>query len=343
MKTHSMYYVGLDVHKKTISYCIKDALGEIIEEDRIRATRRSLDQWSQGLPQPWTGVMEATLFTDWIYDHLEGHAYELKVAHPAQVKAIIAAKKKSDTIDARTLADLLRCRLLPEVQFLPRELRELRRVLRYRNLIVTQTTRMKNKISGLLMESGVEYNARRLHGKRYFQELLQELDYVPDSVVELLRISRQSLDYLTALEKRVLKGLVEHPTLSDRIQLLQSIPAVGVIVALTWSLEIGVVSRFSSIGEAVSYCGLSSAQNETAGKIKRGPISKKRNKHLQRVLVEAAKMAPRHYPPYEALHHRERQRGNWNRATLAVARKIVAYLMAVDRRQTPFVRESTAS
>jgi transposase len=338
-----MYYVGLDVHKKTISFCTKDAVGEILQEGRIQATRPSLDLWSRQLPQPWMGVMEATLFTDWIYEHLQDQAVELKVAHPAQVKAIVAAKKKSDRIDARTLADLLRCHLLPEVQMLPRQLRELRRVLRYRNLLVAQTTRMKNKISGLLMETGVPYNARRLHGKRYFQQLLSELEHVPESVIDLLKISRQTLDYLSALEGRVLSGLLHHPELQQRVELLQSIPAVGKIVALTWALEIGPVTRFQTIAQAISYCGLCSGLNQSACVTKRGPLSKQRNRHLQCVLIEAAKLAPRFSPPLEVLYLKERQRGNWNRATLAVARKLVAYLLAVDRRQTPFVESTVES
>ena len=69
----------------------------------------------------------------------------------------------------------------------------------------------------------------------------------------------------------------------------------------------------------------------------RTPLSKQRNKHLQRVLVEAAKVAPRESPELALLHERELQKGNANRATLAVARKMVSYLLAVDRRGTDFV------
>lgn len=337
MKTPSMYYVGLDVHKKSISFCLQNDSGEILDEGRIRATRASLDTWVQQLPQPWIATLEATLFTSWIYDHLQDRGVRLKVAHPARLKAITAAKKKSDRIDAQTLADLLRCRLLPEVYFLPRELRQLRSVLRYRNLLIAQTIRMKNRISGLLMESGVEYNARRLHGKRYFQELLEQLDHIPESVLELLRISRQSLDYLTVLERQVLGGLLKHPQLTERVERLRSIPGIGVITALTWTLEVGEVDRFPSIARAISYCGLSSAYHQSAEKVKRGPLSKQRNKHLQRVLIEAAKMAPRYAPPLKALYEEKKKRSNSNQATLAVARKLVAYLMAVDRRKSPFV------
>jgi hypothetical protein len=71
------------------------------------------------------------LFTGWVYDHLKPLAQELKVAHPAMLKAITASKKKNDKVDARKIADLLRCDLLPECYMAPSTVRELRRVLRY--------------------------------------------------------------------------------------------------------------------------------------------------------------------------------------------------------------------
>src|SRR5438094_225763 len=58
-----MYYIGLDVHKKTISYCVKDASGQVHQEGQIGATRWELDGWMKTLPQPWTVAMEATIFT----------------------------------------------------------------------------------------------------------------------------------------------------------------------------------------------------------------------------------------------------------------------------------------
>jgi len=64
----NMYYIGLDVHKKTISYCVKDGSGRIYAEAEIPATRLDLDMWMKTLPQPWTAAMEATIFTSWIYD-----------------------------------------------------------------------------------------------------------------------------------------------------------------------------------------------------------------------------------------------------------------------------------
>jgi transposase len=70
----TMYYIGLDVHKRTISYRVKDGSGTIHAEGAIPATRFDLDRWMRTLPQPWTAAMEATVFTGWIYDHLHPHA-----------------------------------------------------------------------------------------------------------------------------------------------------------------------------------------------------------------------------------------------------------------------------
>jgi transposase len=283
------------------------------------------------------GAMEATIFTGWIYDFLKPHALELKVAHPEMLKAITAAKKKNDRADAEKLADLLRVNLLPECVMMSEELRELRRILRYRNTVVRTAVTMKNKISGLLMEVGASYNKRRLHGKRYFKDLLGKVEDVPDSVKDLLLLSRGNFELFESVQKKLIKTLRENRLIRERVAMLMSIPGIGEVTALTWVLEIGDVERFSSSRKAVSYCGLCSAQHESAGKEHRGPLSKKRNKHLQTMLVEAANLAPRWNPQLALVHEKALQRGNRNRATLAVARKLVEYLLAVDRRGTPFI------
>lgn len=324
-------YVGFDVHKKTISFCAKAQDGRILNEGTIPARRRDLNVWAQAQARPWVGALEATLFTGWIYDHLRPLAQELKVAHPRMLKAIAASKKKNDRVDARKIADLLRCDLLPECYVAPSWMRELRRVLRYRNLVVRQATRMKNRISGLLMETGTEYNKQRLHGKGYFNELLGSLQQTPASVRSLLQLSRGQVELFEGIQHRLLKELRTNVRLRDRVMLLQSIPGVGEVLALTWVLEVGEVQRFGSIAQAVSYCGLCGAQRSSAGREQRGPISKQRNKYLQTMLIEAAKLAPRYNPALAAAHEQHLARGNRNRATLAVARKLVAYLMAVDK------------
>src|ERR1019366_8353090 len=242
-------------------------------------------------------------------------APELQMGHPAMMKAIGASKKKNDQLDARKIADLVRCNLLPVCYVAPAELRELRRLLRYRNLVVAQAVRMKNKVSGLLMEVGAEYNKQQLHGAKYFTALLDRLEEVPESVKDLLRLSRGALETFETTQKQLLARLKKHPRLAERVKRLESIRGVGVVTALTWALEVAEPQRFRSIARAVSYCGFTSALDSSAGKEHRGPISKQRNAHLQTALVEAAKLAPRWNPQLAAVHEREVQRGDCNRAT----------------------------
>jgi transposase len=137
-------------------------------------------------------------------------------------------------------------------------------------------------------------------------------------------------------QRRLIEKLKRDSQLRERVRRLMTIQGVGEILALTWALEIGDVTRFRTLRQAISFCGLCSAQNASAGKERRGPISKKRNKHLQRVLIEAAHLAPRWNPALARVYDRELKRGNRNRATLAVARKLVAYLMAVDKQQKDY-------
>ena len=331
-----MYYIGLDVHKKTISYCVKNASGQVLSEGKIGSTRRELDAWVRRLPEPRMMAMEATIFTGWIYDHLLPHA-EIKVAHPLMLRAIAAAKKKNDRIDAGKIADCLRCDFLPECHMASTEIRDRRRTLRYRSLVVKQMVQMKNRVSGLLMETGVSYNKQRLHKVGYFAELMTTNEDMHESIRPLLKLSRDMISRSQKLDYTLISSLERDPLLKERLRRLRTVPGVGPITALTWALEIGDYTRFLSIKQAISYCGLCGDENSSADKVMRMPISKQRNKHIQRVLIEAAKLATRESPELAMIRARELERGNPNRATLAVARKMVTYMLAVERRQQDFV------
>src|ERR1700674_1170151 len=95
--------------------------------------------------------------------------------------------------------------------------------------------------------------------------------------------------------------------LADRIKRLKTIPGVGQITALTWALEIGDVSRFRTIKNAISYCGLCGDERSSADKAMRMPLSKQRNKHIQRALVEASKLAPRQSHELAVIYDQETQ------------------------------------
>jgi hypothetical protein len=114
----NMYYIGLDVHKKTISYCVKDGSAAFAQKGRF-PPHDGIRTGMKTLPQPWTAAMEATI-----------HRWDLRscscpeVAHPLMLRAIAAAKKKNDHIDVHKIADCLRCDFLPECYLASTEIRK---------------------------------------------------------------------------------------------------------------------------------------------------------------------------------------------------------------------------
>src|SRR5438270_2694986 len=303
------HYVGLDIHKKTISFCVRQSEGTILQEGTVAANCQALDEWLPRIPQPWVAGMEATMFTGWVYDHLLQYSAQVKVAHPAMLSAISAGKKKNDRVDAQKISDLLRCNYFPECHVASREIRDRRRVLRYRNLIVRQSVQMKNRVGSMLMETGILYNKQKLHQRRYFNQLLRDqANAMPNSMPELLRLSRLTIDGLGQMNKQLLQALHTDQVLADRVQRLMTIPGVGQVLSLTWALEMGYITRFRSVKDAISYCGLCGAEQSSGGKTQRSPISKQRNKHLQTTLIEAAKVATRWHPELALVYEREKRK-----------------------------------
>ena len=123
-----------------------------------------------------------------------------------------------------------------------------------------------------------------------------------------------------------------------------SIASVGEVTALTWALGSGrAAAVFVRSGKRSVTADCVVARRNPPGKTHRGPLSKQRNRHLQTVLIEAAKLAPRFNSQLAQVHAKAIAQGaSRNRATLEVARKLVAYLLAVDKSGQPFeVRSSS--
>jgi transposase len=218
-----VYYIRPDVHKKTISYCVRDAAGQIHQGGKIGSMRCELDNWIKTLTQPRMIAMEATIFTGWIYDHLLPHAEKVQVAHPLMLRAIAAAKRKKDRIDAGKIADCLRCDFLPECHMTSTAIRDRRRTLCYRNLVLKQMIQIKNRISGLLMETGVSYNKQRLHKLGYFTELMSSNDEVNESIRPLLKLSRETVVRSQRLDYALVSSLERDPLLAERLKRLRTI------------------------------------------------------------------------------------------------------------------------
>ena len=190
-----MYYIGLDVHKKTISYCVKDVSGRIQQEGKIGSTRRELDCWMKTLPQPWTVAMEATIFSGWIYDHLLPHA------DPDQGGTSVDAARDCCSQEEERPDRCQQARRLPALRLPPRvphdacsDTGSKAHAAVPASAGAADGADEEPRVSGLLMETGVEYNKQRLHKVSYFRELLSANEEVHPSIRPLLKLSRETIE-----------------------------------------------------------------------------------------------------------------------------------------------------
>src|SRR5437762_4281331 len=182
-------WVGIDLHRR------RSFLTAITEEGEVEFRRRIVNEREAfreclGDPNGTHVALEATYGWEWLADLLEDAGYELHLAHPLRTRAIAAARVKTDAVDATTLAQLLRAGLLPEAYIAPRELRDVRELLRHRVTLVAMRSAIKNRVHAILAKHGATHQHADLFGKAG-RELL--------ATVELRDAPRQRLNSLLAL------------------------------------------------------------------------------------------------------------------------------------------------
>src|SRR3954465_13980168 len=150
-----MHSVGIDLHRKRSHVAAIDEEGEQLLSRRIVNDPQTFLALLEGVGACRV-ALEATYGWEWLADVLQGAGYELHLSHPLRTKAIASARVKNDAVDARTLAHLLRTGLLPEAYIAPRELRELRDLLRHRVALTRMRSALKNCAGAILAKQGIQ-------------------------------------------------------------------------------------------------------------------------------------------------------------------------------------------
>jgi transposase len=147
---------GIDLHKRSLVIATVDDRGALVKRSKVPARRHDVLRYFHSLKGPHRAVVEATGSWYWVADLLRPQGIDLKLAHARQLKAVAAAKVKTDPVDALTLAQLLRGDLIPEAHMISDELRGYRDLLRTRLRLVQKRTSAKNSISRTMEK----YNAQ---------------------------------------------------------------------------------------------------------------------------------------------------------------------------------------
>jgi transposase len=316
-----MVYVGVDLHRKTAHVVALDQEGEPILSRRV-ATRPDelLRVFGELDHQPLEVAFEATFGWGWFADLLADAGIPAHMAHPLATKAISSARVKNDSVDAKTLAHLLRTNLLPEAWIAPPEAREARRLARMRTSLVRIRSQLRCQIHAVLAEHGVHAEVSDVFGKAG-RSLLDDLA-LPELSAARLGANLRLIDAVSdevAEAERELRGLFRG---DDRITRLTAIPGVGLITAATVVTEVWDVTRFPSADRLCSWAGLTPSEHSSAEHTRRGHISKQGSRWLRWVLVEAA-ARPQADPDLRAFVDRIASRRGTKIARVALARRLL--------------------
>jgi len=332
-------FVGMDLHKKTSSFCVLDKEGKVLLEKTIRTDPEEVRKFikSLGKQNKINLVMEP--LSQWYFyaDFIEAQGVEITLAHPLKVKAIAFAKVKTDKIDAHVLANLLRCNLIPKAYFAPKYVREWKELSRARMSLIDIQTQVKNKIHAILFRNGLNYSKTALFG-RSGRAWLSDLKL--DPVFRLnLQSNLNTLDSLkeqiTILEKEIKKTVDDNKEMS----LLRTIPGIDYITSITIMSEIGDIHRFPNEKKLHSYAGLVPVVRSSGGKTQRGHISKEGSKFLRYIMVQTAqhqkilknKIGLKWYLDRLVLNNKNNQT-----AIVATARKLLTIVFKVLSEGRPF-------
>jgi transposase len=332
-------YVGVDYHRKYSYLTAMNEAGKIVKEGVVDNHKEAVASFltSAGCNGNSSAVLEATRNWTVMHDWLEELVDAVHLAHPLKVKAIAAAKIKTDKIDAKVLAHLLRTDLLPEAYVASPEAREVRLVLRQRMFVVRLRTMVKNRMFGML-DRYPDLNQARPTQEVFSREGRAWLKEIPFKDTD-----RQLMDEdLTLLEEldghlKASEALVERLSEGDeRVRLLTTIPGFGKFFSVLVAYEVDTIQRFAHEKKFFSYMGLVPSTYSSGGRTFHGRLTKQGNKYLRWALVEAVWPAIRADGELKAYYEGIKTRKGPNPAKIATARRLATIVYRVLSQKRPY-------
>ncbi len=328
-------FVGCDVHKRTAVFTILLENGAVEANYTVTVTRETLREFAQRqLSAGDRPVMEATTNTWAVTELLRPYVQEIVIGNPLRVRAIAEAKIKTDKVDSRVLAELLRADYLPAVWQPDSETRRLRRLTHRRAALVSDRTRLKNRLHSILHHCLIPlpgFDLFSTKGRTWLMkvELSEEERLARDSDLRLLEQTEREI-------AQIEDQLAREAWQDKNVRLAMSIPGIDYTVAQTCLAAIGDVSRFSNPKKMSAYLGLNPSTRQSAGHCYHGPITKQGNAHARWLLVQAAQHLGKYRGPLGQTMRRIVKRKNRNVAVVACARKLAVLLWHVLRSGEPF-------
>jgi len=331
-----MNYTGMDLAVKSSSVCMMTKDGEILREFEVPTTPeeigRALDAGQVGSLRV---VIEACGISHWVADVIEGLGHEVVVIDPRSCKAVTSSKRKTDRLDARTLAHVLRSNFYTETYRKGDQSRLLRSVLSVRGKLVSMRSDLGNQVRGILRSWNLKLSGSgwgRYSTRVYSDDFPQSLLPIVSPLVDLI-------EDLTRKIKAFDRSLGEKVRSNPSARLLMSAPGVGPVTALAYMATIEDPHRFKKSRQVGSYLGLTPSVYQSGEVCYHGRITKHGDPMLRSYLVEAANSilaVSKKWSWLKVWGLRIQKRSGPQKARVAVARRLATVLHRMWVTQTPF-------
>ncbi|HWT78430.1 MAG TPA: IS110 family transposase [Candidatus Methylomirabilis sp.] len=334
-----MNFIGVDLHKKSITVCVMDQNRKVVARKTIdcKETNEIVDFFRKF--RPFQVVVEATASYPWFVKLVEPLADRVVLGNPKKLRVIAESTKKTDRLDAQILAEFLALGMIPEsYQPTPRQ-RQHRALVRHRQFLQSRISSVRSKIHHILSN----YNADRKDlfsancGPAYFKEV--PLSNADRFVIKQLWAEWQ--DHVArrlAVHKKIKAFAAQAPQREKEARaILKTAPGVGFVTAEVILSELGDISRFRNAKAVSAYAGLAPVVRQSGGKKSKDlKITKEGSGLLRWALVESAWRLVGSSPKWSTMFGRLKQRKGSKRAIVAVARKLLCVLYAMLRTSTPY-------
>ena len=300
-----MYSVGLDYHQNRSSLEILDAQGARFKSLEVKGNWRELLQSiDTQVPKPFNICFEASCGYGHLFDQLARRANSVQVAHPGELRLIFRSKKKHDRIDAARIGKILYLGVVPRVHVPKNEIRQWRGLIEFRRRLMGRIVGIKSQVRALCRGSGiVDLPA----GKKLFT--LKGLEQLKQQKLERLPALQRGmlLDELasfTKQKKQVEKELGKIAAKYPQIELLMSIPGVGIRTAEAFMAYVDDINRFSKISQIGCYFGMVPQEDSSSDKRRLGHITKDGPGTMRWLICEAAWQGVNRSPTIRSFHNR---------------------------------------
>lgn len=335
----SMYYVGLDVHKASICVAVLNASGKLVMESVVETSAATILGFLKGLRGRVEVTFEEGTHAAWLYDTLQRAKVKVVVCDPRKNR-LLRDGNKSDKVDARKLAQLLRAGLLSPVYHGEHGTRDLKELVRSYEYLVEDSTRTMNRLKALYRSRAIPCVGAEVYKPQQREAWLAKLAG-PGARARAERLYSE-LDHLTGLRREARKALVVECRRHPASKLLLGVPTLGVVRVAQLLAAAVTPHRFRSKRQFWSYCGLavvtkSSADYQLDGtRLRRSKqaaatrgLTRSHNRTLKHVFKGAAQAASR-CEPFKSWYAGQLARGlRPELARVTVARKIAAVTLAV--------------